>query len=46
MILAEDDLKKKEEKLAVEKKEMSDYRNKNEKKYAKNAVKQKLASQR
>ena len=46
MLLAEDDLKKREEKVLIEKQEMAKYRTKQEKMYAKNAIKQREASQR
>ena len=46
MLLAEDDLKKREEKVLQEKRETAKYRETQEKKYAQNAVKQREASQR
>ena len=46
MLLAEDDLIKREEKVRQEKEDMAKQRHKEEKKYAENAVKQRIQSQR
>ena len=46
MLLAEDELKKKEDKVLKEKMDMAKSRQKQEKKYAENAIKQRQASQR